>query len=164
MNSKVQNCINPVCGGDPLQFHMTAKNGAINFPYTPATSSRYKQHGKPTDLSQCRVDVHRQGDQGFSIYVFDSTGTEKGRGFMSAFANTASKIITGLPATLQFDKFGPFAASGAGMGFQYNSNPPFNWFGTTTGSSLQYQPDGKYCSVVTSGTVQDLKCYFPCPE
>ena len=165
MNSKIQNCLNPSCGNDPNQFHMTAKNGPISFPYSPPTNNRYKVHNAPKELSQCRVDVTRKGDMAFNVAVFDSTGTQKGSNALSDFSNGGNYplVLTGLPAPLRFGKLGPFQASGAGMQFVYDSNPPFYWFSSATGSSTKYLADGHYCSVLNTGTgSQDLKCYFPC--
>ena len=163
-NNRTGNCAAASCNGDPLQFYMTAKNTGITFPYNPTTNSRYKVPRTTRDISQCRVDVHRQGDNFFNVAVFDWAGTQKGSNALSDYSSNGGYPITvpGLPSTLGFGKIGPFAASGAGMQFQYNANPKYNWFSSQTGSSLKYQPDGKYCSVTTSGTTQDLSCYFPC--
>lgn len=157
-----------MCGNDDFQFHMTVKNGPLDSPYNPGTMNHYTQEGTGgKDLLQCSVTVHRQADTFFNVAVFDNTGTQQGSGALSAFANGGTITVTGLPASLKFTRTGPFAASGAGMSFTYNSVFPFSWFGDTKGSSTYEVASGNYCSVTNSGTgsspVQDLQCYFPCP-
>ncbi|KAI4145515.1 MAG: hypothetical protein L6R39_003783 [Caloplaca ligustica] len=161
----VQHCANPsACGGDSYQFHMTVKNGPLDFPYNPSAMNHYTLDGTGKDILQCSVAVHRQGDRAFNVYVYDNSGTQKGMGALSAFANGGTITVTGLPQGLKFTRVGLFAASGAGMSFTYMSTPAFSWFGDTKGSSTTFLADGSYCSVTNTGTaVQDLKCYFPCP-
>ncbi|KAL8991387.1 MAG: hypothetical protein Q9169_007879, partial [Polycauliona sp. 2 TL-2023] len=116
--SKTRYCQNKgFCDNDGFQFHMTAKNGPFGYPYNPSTMNRYTQEGTGgKDLLQCSVVVNRRGNQGFTITVFDNTGTRRGQQGLSSFAPTGSVVVPGLPATLTFSKTGPFAASGAGMG------------------------------------------------
>ncbi|KAL8686741.1 MAG: hypothetical protein Q9218_006898 [Villophora microphyllina] len=130
--------------------------------------NHYTQEGTGgKDLLQCYATVHRQGDNFFNVAVFDNSGTQKGSNALSSYSNGGTITVTGLPASLTFTRIGPFAASGAGMSFTYNSAFPFQWFGDTVGSSPFGFAGGNYCSVANSGTaqypVQDLKCYFPCP-
>ncbi|KAI4112753.1 MAG: hypothetical protein LQ338_008278, partial [Usnochroma carphineum] len=168
-NSKTQYCAKPgVCGNDQYQFHLTVRNGPLDSPYNPGTMNHYTQEGTGgKDLLQCSVTVHRQRDMFFNVAVFDNTGTQKGTGALSAYSNGGTITVTGLPASLKFTRVGPFAASGAGMSFTYNSTFPFSWFGDTKGSSTYGLASGNYCSVTNSGTasspVQDVQCYFPCP-
>ncbi|KAI4182506.1 MAG: hypothetical protein LQ346_006569 [Caloplaca aetnensis] len=153
------------CANDQYQFHMTSKASAIDFPYNPSTMNRYTQEGTGgKDLLQCSVTVHRVGDMAFNIAVYDNTGAKRGEKALSAFANTASIDVPGLPHILTFKKNGPLVASGAANLFVYRSPFPVSWGGDTQGSSPYNPTNGKWCSVTNSGTgTQDLLCYFPCP-
>ncbi|KAL8879837.1 MAG: hypothetical protein Q9198_002628 [Flavoplaca austrocitrina] len=167
--SKIKYCT-PTCAPDGFQFHMTAKTSApLDSPYNPNTMNRYTQEGTGgKDLLQCSTKVRRQGDQGFTVYVYDNAGNEKGYRALSSFSNGGTVTVPGLPSTLTFTRIGPFATSGAGMSFKYNSVFPVNWFGDTKGSS-PYGPgspirSGNWCTVTnTAPGAQDVLCYFPCP-
>ncbi|KAL8901454.1 MAG: hypothetical protein Q9192_000560 [Flavoplaca navasiana] len=167
--SKIKYCTS-TCAPDGLQFHMTAKTSApLDSPYNPNTMNRYTQEGTGgKDLLQCSTKVRRQGDQGFTVYVYDNAGNEKGYRALSSFSNGGTVTVPGLPSTLTFTRIGPFATSGAGMSFKYNSVFPVNWFGDTKGSS-PYGPgspigSGNWCTVTnTAPGAQDVLCYFPCP-
>ncbi|KAL8753156.1 MAG: hypothetical protein Q9184_005506 [Pyrenodesmia sp. 2 TL-2023] len=137
------------CANDQYQFHMTAKGTALDFPYNPGAMNRYTQEGTGgKDLLQCSVTVHRVGDKAFNIAVFDNTGTKRGENSLSSFSNGGYVTVTGLPATLRFTRIGPYAESGAGNAFLYNSPFPVQWFGDT-------QDRGTKC--VEAGLTGDTK-------
>ncbi|KAL9600035.1 MAG: hypothetical protein Q9179_003362 [Wetmoreana sp. 5 TL-2023] len=163
-SSDIRQCLDPPpCQTDPFEYHMTQKNGHLSFPYNLATDNHYAQDSVGKDLLQCSLTVKQQGDQLFTVTLFDPSGVRKGQEEEYFVLSGQSDTVTGLPQDLKITRTGAFMASGGGMRFEYLSNPVFSWNGDTTGTSLQVASNGGYCTVTTSGTVQDLKCYFPCP-